>query len=74
MVLVFPVAGAYRLAKYNITDFDGVFSGIPITITGTFLALYSLLMFNKASNLGPTMFLLVVLSYLMVSNFKFKKR
>jgi CDP-diacylglycerol--serine O-phosphatidyltransferase len=74
MVLVFPVAGAYRLAKYNITDFDGVFSGIPITITGTFLALYSLFMFNKASNLGPTMFLLIVLSYLMVSNFKFKKR
>ena len=74
MVLVFPVAGAYRLAKYNITDFDGVFSGIPITITGTFLALYSLLMFNKASNLRPTMFLLVVLSYLMVSNLKFKKR
>lgn len=74
MVLVFPVAGAYRLAKYNITDFDGVFSGIPITITGTFLALYSLLVLNKASNLVPTMFLLVVLSYLMVSNLKFKKR
>lgn len=74
MVLIFPVAGAYRLAKYNITDFDGVFSGIPITITGTFLALYALLMLNKASNLGPTMFLMVVLSYLMISNFKFKKR
>jgi CDP-diacylglycerol--serine O-phosphatidyltransferase len=74
MVLVFPVAGAYRLAKYNITEFDGVFSGVPITITGTFLALYSLLMFEKASNLGPTMFLLVALSYLMVGNFKFKKR
>ena len=74
MVLVFPVAGAYRLAKYNITDFDGVFSGIPITITGTFLALYSLLMVDKASNLGTTMFLLIILSYLMVSNLKFKKR
>jgi len=74
MVLIFPIAGAYRLAKYNITDFDGVFSGIPITITGTFLALYSLIMINKASNLGPTMFLLVILSYLMVSNLKFKKR
>ena len=74
MVLVFPVAGAYRLAKYNITDFDGVFSGIPITITGTFLALYSLFMINKASNLGATMFLLIILSYLMVSNLKFKKR
>lgn len=74
MVLVFPVAGAYRLAKYNITDFDGVFSGIPITITGTFLAVYALFMFNKASNLGPTMFLMVVLSYLMVSKLKFKKQ
>jgi len=73
MVLVFPVAGAYRLAKYNITDFDGVFSGIPITITGTFLALYALFMFNNPSNLGPTIFLLIVLSYLMLSKFKFKK-
>ncbi|MGH4138964.1 CDP-diacylglycerol--serine O-phosphatidyltransferase [Clostridium sp.] len=73
MVLIFPVAGAYRLAKYNITDFDGVFSGIPITITGTFLALYALLMFHRPSNLGPTIFLLIVLSYLMLSKFKFKK-
>ena len=74
MVLVFPVAGAYRLAKYNITDFDGVFSGIPITITGTFLALYAFFMFNKASNLGPTMILMLLLSYLMVSKVKFKKQ
>jgi len=66
LVLVFPVAGAYRLAKYNITDFDGVFSGIPITVTGTFLALYALLMFNNASNLVPTIILMLVLSYLMV--------
>ncbi|WP_298837954.1 CDP-diacylglycerol--serine O-phosphatidyltransferase [Clostridium sp.] len=74
MVLVFPVAGAYRLAKYNITDFDGVFSGIPITVTGTFLALYAFFMFNRASNLGPTVFLVILLSYLMVSKFKFKKQ
>ena len=74
MVLIFPVAGAYRLAKYNITDFDGVFSGIPITITGTFLALYALIMFNNASNLVATMVLMIILSYLMVSKFKFKKR
>ncbi|MGH4124482.1 MAG: CDP-diacylglycerol--serine O-phosphatidyltransferase [Clostridium sp.] len=73
MVLIFPVAGAYRLAKYNITDFDGVFSGIPITITGTFLALYALFAFNRPLNLGPTIFLMIVLSYLMVSKFKFKK-
>ena len=74
MVLIFPVAGAYRLAKYNITEFDGVFSGIPITITGTFLALYALLMFDNASNIVATMILMIMLSYLMVSKFKFKKR
>lgn len=74
MVLIFPVAGAYRLAKYNITDFDGVFSGVPITITGTFLALYALLMIDNASNMLPTILLMVILSYLMVSKFKFKKR
>ena len=74
MVLIFPVAGAYRLAKYNITAFDGVFSGVPITITGTFLALYALLMFDNASNIVATMILMIMLSYLMVSKFKFKKR
>lgn len=73
MVLIFPVAGAYRLAKFNITEFDGVFSGIPITITGTFLALYALFVFNNPSNLGPTILLLIVLSYFMLCKFKFKK-
>src|SRR3712207_1726504 len=34
MLLVFPLAGAYRLARYNVTKFDGVFAGVPITIAG----------------------------------------
>lgn len=73
MLLVFPLAGAYRLARYNVTEFDGVFAGVPITIAGMFLALYGLVSLNKALNPSITMILMVVLSYLMVSNIKLKK-
>lgn len=74
VVLIFPLAGAYRLARYNISDFDGVYSGIPITICGTFLALYALLIMNNPINVTTTAVLLLVLSYLMVCNLKLKKR
>lgn len=73
LLLIFPIAGAYRLARYNATSFDGVFSGIPITAAGGILALYSFLTLNKTSNLFLTILLLVSLSYLMISKFKFKK-
>lgn len=73
LVLIFPIAGAYRLARYNITSFDGVFSGIPITAAGMLLDLYCLITLNNAMYAGITIFLVIILSYLMVSNFQFKK-
>jgi CDP-diacylglycerol--serine O-phosphatidyltransferase len=73
LVLVFPIAGAYRLARYNSMDFNNVFMGVPITIAGTFLALYSLITLNNNSNYILTIILVVLLSYLMVSKFKIKK-
>ncbi|WMJ81048.1 CDP-diacylglycerol--serine O-phosphatidyltransferase [Clostridium sp. MB40-C1] len=77
LALIFPIAGAYRLARYNITDFDGSFSGIPITIAGMLLSIYTLLTLNSATN-SPThnqipALLLLILSYLMVCNIKIKK-
>lgn len=73
LVLLFPIAGAYRLAKFNITEFDGQFSGIPITIAGMILALFNFVTLGK--NVLPTftVILVVALSYLMVSNVKLKK-
>lgn len=73
LLLVFPVAGAYRLARYNVASFDGVFSGIPITIAGILLALYSLSSNFLVSNRVITYIIVLLLSYLMVSKVEFKK-
>lgn len=75
LLLIFPIAGAYRLARFNATSFDGVFTGIPITIAGTFIAFYALIYSGNSgrSPLGITIILLLLMSYLMVSNYKFKK-
>ncbi|CAM2746717.1 CDP-diacylglycerol--serine O-phosphatidyltransferase [Hathewaya histolytica] len=73
IVVIFPIAGAYRLARYNTLKFDNVFSGIPITIAGSVLSLYCLLTYKSANNLPITLLLILGLSYLMVSNIKFKK-
>ena len=34
------MAGAYRLARYNLGDFAGGFMGLPITVAGISLAIY----------------------------------
>lgn len=75
LLLIFPLSGAYRLARYNACTFEGMFTGIPITVTGTFIAFYSLL-YSGNSGKDPlvlTIILIPFLSYLMISNFKFKK-
>lgn len=73
-LLLFPIAGAYRLARYNISSFDGVFTGIPITIAGTFLALYALIPARKPLICNFGIILAFILSYLMISKLKLKKR
>ncbi|WP_027623720.1 CDP-diacylglycerol--serine O-phosphatidyltransferase [Clostridium lundense] len=73
LVLLFPLSGAYRLARYNVTSFDGIFTGIPITAAGMFMALYSLLTMNRINNPVLTIILVVICSYLMVSKLRFKK-
>ncbi|MCM8711100.1 CDP-diacylglycerol--serine O-phosphatidyltransferase [Clostridium sp. SYSU_GA19001] len=73
LVLIFPIAGAYRLARYNTTPFNNVFMGVPITIAGSFLALYSLITLKNAENPIISIFLVIILSYLMISKFQIKK-
>lgn len=74
-LLVFPIAGAYRLARYNITEFSGTFSGIPITIAGLAMSLFALITLGTKHRIHPfvAIFIMIVLSYLMVSKIKFKK-
>lgn len=71
--LIFPVAGAYRLARYNSSKFDNVYTGIPITLAGMLISLYALLTINSPHNFPLTITIIFILSYLMVSKFQIKK-
>jgi CDP-diacylglycerol---serine O-phosphatidyltransferase len=81
LTLIFPMAGAYRLARYNVTTFDNFFRGMPITIAGAFLAIDNLINWYAYIN-GKITFthslitsvLVVLLSYLMICKLKIKKR
>lgn len=80
IAVIFPIAGAYRLARYNITTFNNVFQGIPITIAGLFLTIINLynsisLLNGKPSLFNPYIMIVFVLglSYFMVSKFSIKK-
>lgn len=75
ILLAFPICGAYRLARYNVTDFDGSFRGVPITIAGSFMALFVALAIsmNISIHVSIPIILMIIFSYLMVSNFELKK-
>jgi CDP-diacylglycerol--serine O-phosphatidyltransferase len=73
IALTFPIAGAYRLARYNCSSFNGIFMGVPITIAGSFMAFFSLLSLNNTRNSTLPIIFIVTLSYLMISKFRIKK-
>lgn len=74
VILLYSISGMYRLARYNTMDFTGVFTGVPITISGSTLALLSLALGNE-SNLStiPMVIITLLFSYLMVFHITFKK-
>ncbi len=63
--------GAFRLARFNITENEGFFTGLPITAAGCLVTLSFLAIpFLPA----PTFFfLIIILSFLMVSSFRLRK-
>lgn len=82
IALVFLSAGAYRLARYNITTPASgktkEFTGVPITVAGGLLSLYTI--YIKCANIVDvpsvekfTIFFMAALSYLMVCKLKIKK-
>ncbi|WP_010294298.1 CDP-diacylglycerol--serine O-phosphatidyltransferase [Clostridium senegalense] len=74
-LIIFPVAGAYRLARYNTTvAFNNVFTGIPITIAGSFIAVYALFIENNIPPMSFSVILMIIFSGLMVSKLQIKKR
>lgn len=80
ITLIFPIAGAYRLARYNVTEFNNVFVGMPITIAGAFLTIvnifncFALIKSNfTVYHQSATVVIILMLSYLMVSKIQVKK-
>lgn len=73
ITILFPIAGAFRLARYNISEFNNVFSGIPITIAGSILALYNFISLHMIQYSGISLMVIILLSYLMVSKIEIKK-
>ncbi|MCX8128971.1 MAG: CDP-diacylglycerol--serine O-phosphatidyltransferase [Clostridia bacterium] len=81
LALIFPMAGAYRLARFNVTTFDNFFIGMPITIAGAFLSIANLFNWfayvnNKITSIHSivTAAFTVLLSYFMICRIKIKKR
>ncbi|WP_425449761.1 CDP-diacylglycerol--serine O-phosphatidyltransferase [Dethiothermospora halolimnae] len=75
ITILFAVAGAYRLAKYNITDFEGVYVGFPITLTGGIVTLAALYTIRYNINMYFLSSLMLFLSYSMISTkIKLRKR
>lgn len=71
VTIIYILAGAVRLARFNVTEFDGNFYGVPITAAGVAAALsYFLIPYVSASFF---VILLSILAYLMVSNIRIAK-
>ena len=70
MAVLFIVCGAMRLARFNISEANGYFTGLPITAAGTFLTLtyFAAYTFHPAFYL----FLFPILAFLMISTFTLK--
>lgn len=72
-LLLYIISGSSRLAKYNISKFDGIFVGIPITVAGLTLAMYSLAAPSNLISASASIVIMFLLAYFMVSKFEFKK-
>ncbi len=72
MTSLFPVAGAVRLARYNLLPTKGSFEGIPITMAGGTAVALAIAPF--LGNKDIVVFLgVLLLSFLMVSKFPYSK-
>lgn len=71
IAIIYIASGAFRLARFNITESDGYFTGLPITAAGTLLTLsyFGLAVFPPVFY----MFLVLFLAILMISTFTLKK-
>lgn len=69
--ILYIACGAFRLARFNVTENNGYFCGVPITVAGVFAAFCFL--FNTWINPVIMLIIMLLLSLLMISSFKLKK-
>jgi CDP-diacylglycerol--serine O-phosphatidyltransferase len=69
--ILYIACGALRLARFNVTESNGYFQGVPITLAGCLLTLSYFLISTVPAEFF--LFLLLSLSFLMVGTFKVKK-
>lgn len=73
LLLSFAICGAFRLARYNVSEFRNIYTGIPITAAGSLVALDNLISSAIGTHTLITVIILILLSYFMVSSIKIKK-
>ncbi|NLY92336.1 MAG: CDP-diacylglycerol--serine O-phosphatidyltransferase [Firmicutes bacterium] len=77
ILVLYPAAGAFRLARFNLGNYTDHFEGLPITAAGFTQACFILLLCRVPLpapwTVGLTALLTALLSILMVSTFKIGK-
>jgi CDP-diacylglycerol---serine O-phosphatidyltransferase len=71
ITVIYILCGAIRLARFNVTEFNGRFVGLPITAAGCLLTVS-----QTAMAFIPNvfyLFLMIVLSFLMISTIEVRK-
>ncbi|MEE1130114.1 MAG: CDP-diacylglycerol--serine O-phosphatidyltransferase [Caryophanon sp.] len=71
MTVLYIVCGALRLARFNVSEANGYFTGLPITAAGSLLTFT--FFFAHIANPVFYMFLTPILAILMISTFTMKK-
>ncbi|WP_411682872.1 CDP-alcohol phosphatidyltransferase family protein [Clostridium thailandense] len=72
LLLIYIMKGCYKLAKYNLSEAPEELTGIPITVAGAAIALFSLTAPSNNIFMFLSIVLVVLLSYLMSSKLKVK--
>ncbi|CAM3212408.1 CDP-diacylglycerol--serine O-phosphatidyltransferase [Filibacter tadaridae] len=71
ITIFYILAGAVRLARFNVKEFDGAFSGVPITAAGVIMTM-SYFVYPYVKD-GFFVILMLVLALLMVSTIRIAK-
>jgi CDP-diacylglycerol--serine O-phosphatidyltransferase len=69
--ILFIICGALRLARFNVLNTTDYFIGVPITAAGALMVITSIL--SVYLPYSVIILIMLLLSYLMVSNIKVKK-